>query len=234
MGPESMAHFEDDDDDSRGEMNTFAWKPLGRRCDLYLDGKVQHPGKYNHWWEIIRGAGEDDLIYVHINSYGGDLFTAVQFMRVAAESKATLIASVEGACFSAATLFLLAADSYEISRHSSFLFHNYSSGTVGKGQEMYDKITHEKKWTERLFREMYAAFLTTEELDKMITGTDLWMDGEEVLERLKVRREIMEEMAMKFQKEAEQAALNEKVEAVQVATKSKTKPRAKRTTKKDP
>jgi hypothetical protein len=40
---------------------------------------------------------------------------------------------------SAATMIFLCADTYEVSEHSMFMFHNYSSATFGKGGEMFDK-----------------------------------------------------------------------------------------------
>jgi ATP-dependent protease ClpP protease subunit len=95
-----------------------------------------------------------------------------------------VVASAEGACMSAATMIFLSADRYEISEHSLFMFHNYSGGTFGKGGEMYDQLTKERKWSEKIIRKLYEGFLTPDEIRSILDNKDIWMDGEEVMKRL--------------------------------------------------
>ncbi len=66
-----------------------------------------------------------------------------------------------------------------------FMYHNYSSGVVGKGGEMYDRLAHEKEWSEKLMRDIYADFLTEKEITSILDNKDIWMDGDEVIKRLK-------------------------------------------------
>jgi ATP-dependent protease ClpP protease subunit len=113
-------------------------------------------------------------------------------MRVLKESNALVTASVEGACMSAATIIFLMADSFEISPHSMFMFHNYSGGAVGKGGEMMDQIKHERKWSEQLLREIYADFLKPEEIESVLNNKDIWMTGEAVVNRLNARKKVRE------------------------------------------
>ena len=169
---------------STNTLNCFLDRPLSKVHKFYLSGDVRSPSEYITWFETIRNASETDVVVLHINSYGGDLFTAIQFMRVMGESKANIIASVEGACMSAATLIFLAAKNWEISNHSMFMFHNYASASFGKGGEMYDNIIHERKWSEKLWNDIYKGFLTQEEIKSILNNKDIWMAGEEVSKRL--------------------------------------------------
>jgi ATP-dependent Clp protease protease subunit len=172
-------------------------KPLGLMHNFYISGAIEESKTYNEWFEIIRNANETDIIKLHINSPGGDLFTAIQFMRVLTESPAIIVASVEGACMSAATMIFMCANQYEISDHSMFMFHNYSGMAIGKGGEMYDNITHERKWSEKIMRRVYEDFLTEEEIKSILDNKDIWMEGEEVLKRLKLKRKVLEEKKMR-------------------------------------
>jgi ATP-dependent protease ClpP protease subunit len=160
-------------------------KPVVFAHSFYLSGTIESADNYTELFEKIRSAGENDLIRIHINSYGGDLFTAIQFMRVLGETEAQTIASVEGACMSAATMIFLACSGFEVSAHSMFMFHNYSGGVIGKGGEMFDQLIHERKWSEKLLRDVYAEFLTEKEFAQILDNKDLWMDGDEVVKRLK-------------------------------------------------
>lgn len=162
----------------------FIDRPLAKVHKFYLSGDIKSPSEYVTWFETIRNASETDVIVLHINSYGGDLFSAIQFMRAFAETKANIVASVEGACMSAATVIFLAAKSWEISKHSMFMFHNYSSGSFGKGGEMYDNIVHEREWSQKLWKDVYSGFLTETEITSILHNKDIWMTGEEVTKRL--------------------------------------------------
>jgi ATP-dependent protease ClpP protease subunit len=139
----------------------------------------------------MRHAGENDIIKIFINSYGGDIYSAIQFMSVLQDTNATVVCSVEGMCMSAATLVFLSADMFEVTPHSMFMFHNYSGGTIGKGGEMIDQIRHERKWSERLLREVYKDFLSEIEITSILDNRDIWMDGEEVINRIKLKIDKM-------------------------------------------
>jgi ATP-dependent protease ClpP protease subunit len=113
-------------------------------------------------------------------------------MRVLVETPAQVICSVEGACMSAATMIFLSGNAFEISEHSMFMFHNYSSMIFGKGGEMYDNIIHERKWSEKIMRQVYSGFLTEIEIKAILDNKDIWMDGEEVIKRLKTKQKMLE------------------------------------------
>jgi ATP-dependent Clp protease protease subunit len=173
----------------------FSDRALSKLSEFYLSGTIGHAEEYIDWFDTIRNAGENDVIRLNINSYGGDLFTAIQFMRVLGETKATVIVSVEGACMSAATMIFLHADMYEVSPHSMFMFHNYSGGQFGKGGEMYDSIVHERAWSEKMMKEVYSDFLTDKEIESMLNNKDLWMDGDEIVKRLEKKAKKVKKSA---------------------------------------
>lgn len=169
-------------------------KPIAHLYEYYISGAINGPEDYIEIFDQIRHAREDDEIRLYINSYGGDLYTAIQFMRVLSETQALVTASIEGACMSAATLLFLNADVFEVTPHSSFMIHSYSGGTFGKGSEMHAQIVHEKVWSSKLFKEVYEDFLSKKEIEEVLAGRDLWMDVEEVAlrmnQRIATRREL--------------------------------------------
>lgn len=198
----------------------FPSKPVANIHEFYLTGEIDSADKYIEWFDAIRHANDTDLVKIYINSYGGDLFTAIQFMRVLADTNASVICSVEGACMSAATMIFMCADSFEVTPHSIFMFHNYSGGTIGKGGEMIDQLQHERKWSERLLKEIYHDFMTDEEIDAMLANKDLWMDGEEVVKRMQARILKQQEAAQ----QAEKASTKQKSVKVPPAKRAVKKP----------
>ena len=174
-----------------GSNGRISPKTVSSVYEFYLNGELKEASEYVEWFDSMRHAGENDIIKIFINSYGGDIYSAIQFMSVLQDTNATVVCSVEGMCMSAATLVFLSADMFEVTPHSMFMFHNYSGGTIGKGGEMIDQIRHERKWSERLLREVYKDFLSEIEITSILDNRDIWMDGEEVINRIKLKIEKM-------------------------------------------
>jgi ATP-dependent protease ClpP protease subunit len=181
--------------------NSFS-KPVAQLYEFYLSGEILEPEEYIEWFDTIRNSSAVDTIRIYINSGGGDLYTTLQFLRVMAETEAHIVTSVEGACMSAATMIFLHGDSQEVTPHSLFMFHNYSAGVFGKGGEMYDQLQFERRWSENFMQEVYAGFLSAEEISSMMNNKDIWMTSDEVVARLTA----LAELNAKAEAEAEAAA----------------------------
>lgn len=177
-------------------------KNIGTLHEFYLSGEILEAEEYIEWFDTIRNARETDTIKIYINSCGGDLYTAIQFLRVMADTDAHVICSVEGACMSAATMIFLQASEHEITPHSMFMFHNYSAGVFGKGGEMYDQIQFEHAWSEKFLGEVYAGFLTPEEITGMLHNKDIWMTSDQVVERLNIVYKAAAEAAQNLEDDA--------------------------------
>jgi ATP-dependent protease ClpP protease subunit len=163
--------------------NNFS-KPVAQVHEFYLSGQIEDADEYIEWFDVIRNASSTDTIRIYINSPGGDLFTTLQFLRVMSDTEATIVTSVEGACMSAATMIFLHGHMQEVTPHSLFMFHDYSSGTFGKGGEQYDQIQFERGWSRKFMKEVYKDFLTEAEIESMMHNKDIWMDSDEVVKRL--------------------------------------------------
>jgi ATP-dependent protease ClpP protease subunit len=165
------------------------------------------PDKYTGAFEKIRNAGEGDQVIIRVNSPGGNLMTAIQFMRAIMESKARIVVSIEGSCMSAATFFLMVADDVQVTDHSLFMFHNYSAIHVGKGGEMWDAVFHERSWSAKLLTDIYKGFFSPEEIEEMLNNRDFWLSGDDVVNRIQARKALLDEEQTKRQQEDQQKFL---------------------------
>ena len=176
---------------NKGPHEPFSYD-YGTVRTYYLSDEIGDPADYIDWFHEMRNARDSDVIKININSPGGNLFTAINFLQVLSETNAHIIVSVEGACMSAATLIFLCADEWELTNNALFLIHNYSGGAIGKGNEMYSDIVNKKAWTEKIFRDSYTDFLTEKELEDLGNDKDLWLNTDQVMDRLKTRSKIRE------------------------------------------
>jgi hypothetical protein len=65
------------------------------------------------------------------------------------------------------------------------MFHNFSGGVFGKGHEQIAQVTATQEWFTALARKLYIPFLSETEFESIVDGKDLWIQSEDIRDRLK-------------------------------------------------
>lgn len=117
-------------------------------------------------------------IWLHIHSYGGDLFTGFSIADQLTMIKSPVYSIVEGICASAATLISMSCTKRYILPSSFMLIHQLSGVKWGTHEQFKDEMTLQNKAMDRLV-EFYAkkGKVTNEEIRNMLMR-DYWMDAE--------------------------------------------------------
>ena len=117
-------------------------------------------------------------IWLHIHSYGGDLFTGFSVADQLTMIKTPVYSIVEGICASAATLISMSCTKRYILPSSFMLVHQLSGVKWGTHEQFKDEMTLQNKAMDRLV-EFYArkAAVSTDDIRNMLTR-DYWMDAE--------------------------------------------------------
>lgn len=155
----------------------------GNTIDVYLNEGIIEPPTYSELCHKLRKASALDTFNLHINNGGGMIDTAVMIIAAIEESEAHVVAHLTGTVASAATMIALSCDELQISKNLAFMIHNYSAGTMGKGNELKARQKFMDESLERAFNDFYSGFLTEEEIQDVIDGTDIWLGEDEVLSR---------------------------------------------------
>ena len=121
-------------------------------------------------------------IYLHINSYGGEIFAGFSAMDEILNCKVPVFTVIDGCCASAATFLSVVGKERYINRHGFMLIHQLSGFMWGKYHEFED----EKKNLDRLMqmiKDIYKEYteVPQKELDEILKH-DLWFDAEKCLE----------------------------------------------------
>ena len=82
---------------------------------------------------------EPAKIYLHINSPGGDLYSALSTVDTILNLKVDVVSIIEGFAASAATIISVVAKERIILKHAYMLIHQLSSGFWGKYEEFEDE-----------------------------------------------------------------------------------------------
>lgn len=199
----SFPAFLDDDVFSKDDFVSCT-KQVKNIHHLWLIDEVGEPKQYLKWFDTLQNATEEDIIVLHVNSYGGYIDTAVQIITAIKTSQAKVICQIEAACCSAATIIALSCDGLICFPHSYMMIHTSSGCVFGKQSDIKVQESFYNGWLNHLFDEVYMDFLTEKEIESVLGGHDIWLDAEEVMSRFKHRVDIInKENAKKEKKERE-------------------------------
>lgn len=159
-----------------------------------ITGEIGDMEQYDEFVNMLRSAGEEDVFRITINSQGGDLFTAQALVEEIKRCNAFTYCSVFGECCSAATMIALACDDAEVNDNSSWLLHNAVHGSVGKANDIEDYVDHTREMFKRVAKQHYEHFLTEDEISQLLKGKQMYMFGDEVKDRMRMREEILESL----------------------------------------
>ncbi len=154
------------------------------QVSYYLCGKIQEPHHYTELFYTLRTANETDLIYLHINSPGGDFNTGLQIINNVRASSATVVTVLEARAYSMAAMIFLCGDELVIHDNCQLMFHIYSGNFAGKGNEQQAEVIAVGNWFEKVMSRICLPFLSESEIGKILKGSDVWMDSDEIRRRM--------------------------------------------------
>ena len=128
--------------------------------------------------ELLQYALDHDCepakIYLHINSYGGELMACFSTIDYILNSQVPVVTIIEGCAASAATLISVVGHERYMTENSFMLIHQLRSGYWGK----YNEIQEDMKNNKLLMRKIYETYskytnIKKTDLEKMLKK-DLW------------------------------------------------------------
>lgn len=189
----SRAETDDDEQQERTKPFYYIEQQIVRRVHhYYLSQIVEDASKYVEMIHQIQTAGEENIVWIHLNTPGGILDTGIQLINAMQASDAHIIASIEGEVASLGTMIFLAADEFVVHDNCLMMFHNYSGGVGGKGHEQIAALEAITKWTEDIMKRLYIPFMSESEFERIKKGEDLYFHSEEIRKRLKKMVKILE------------------------------------------
>lgn len=155
-----------------------------RQVAYYLCGEICEPQYYTELFYTLRSASETDLVYIHLNSSGGDFNTGLQIINNILASNARVVTILEARAYSMAALIFLSGDELIVHDNCQLMFHIYSGIFSGKGNEQQAEATAIGNWFEKVMTRLCSPFLSDTEISNILRGSDFWMDSDEIRRRL--------------------------------------------------
>lgn len=155
-----------------------------RQVSYYLCGEIREPQYYTELFYTLRTASETDLVYLHLNSSGGDFNTGLQIINNVLASNARVVTILEARAYSMAALIFLCGDELIVHDNCQLMFHIYSGIFAGKGNEQQAEVIAVGSWFEKVMSRLCTPFLSTHEIETILKGSDVWLDSDEIRRRL--------------------------------------------------
>ncbi|MNF63030.1 ATP-dependent Clp protease proteolytic subunit [compost metagenome] len=160
---------------------------------LYLDDVIGAPSEYRDHMEALEAANEWDDVRVVISSPGGRLDAGLMLINGIKSCRAPVTAHIHEQCGSMATGIALACQNWMLGDFAYFFVHTASWGTWGKDSEIRSQVQFMDKRIDKFLHEMYDGFLDEEEIRLVGKGQDMWIEAEELRERLENYQEVRAE-----------------------------------------
>jgi ATP-dependent protease ClpP protease subunit len=188
-------HDEDEDDQiippqlfgqmqKRLPYTQFEYKYTAREIHFYISEDIGNPELYIEMIHTLNTATPNDVIYMHLNTSGGQLDTGVQIINAMKNSPAKVVTVLECMAHSLGTLLFLSGEELIVNDHCVMMFHNFRGGVIGKGNELTSQLNATVEWFTALAEQIYIPFLSKEEFQRIIKGEDIWMQSSEIRTRL--------------------------------------------------
>ena len=152
--------------------------------EIYIYDDIGSPSEYIEEIALLGDLESGDDVYIRLATGGGRIDGAIALIHALLYCKAKTIAVADSDVGSAGTLLFFACGEMHIKPFSTMMFHVASSMIGGKISESAKQISSTLKLVEKLMRNLYIPYLTDDEVDGLMSGIDLYLDSDEVQERL--------------------------------------------------
>lgn len=175
----------DDEEDIRVVQNhIYFWCDVTKKSALDLTLKLNEV--YNKMRSLTLVGDPITPVYIHINSYGGDLDAAlgvVDTMESLKVDGAKIVTIIEGNAASAATLISVVGNDRRIRPNAYMRIHNFSTGISGKKNELDEEYANLDK-LEKIMIRVYKKHsnMNQTELEKQMAG-EIDMTAEEAISK---------------------------------------------------
>jgi ATP-dependent protease ClpP protease subunit len=163
-----------------------------KRHDVFLDTDIGEPQNYRDLITLLFNANENDSINIFINSQGGHLNSALAIIEGIKHSNAQVTGIIMGECYSAASMIALNCHNVVVLDSANMMIHTASFGTAGNTSNVKAYTDFTVKEVEKLLVSTYEGFLTSEEIDKIKTGVEIWLSAEDISKRMEIRVKLLE------------------------------------------
>lgn len=157
--------------------------PIATSYVVNIDEEFEHPSQFADIVHVLENASVGDHMRINLTTPGGALFSILPLLGAMQTTNCHVHVHLASDTASAGTFLPMRADTVSINDYVTVMCHNVTFGSYGTGNTVASHVAHTLNSSEKLLRDMYKHFFSEEELSKMLSGSDFYMDKDEFLIR---------------------------------------------------
>lgn len=189
----NLDEYEDDTikgliDETEEEKFHISKKPRGAvDYIIHLSENIDSNFEYVSLLNTLRQAAAADTVTLYLANYGGQCSTGFQLVNAIKDCKCGVDIILDAPSYSMGAIIALAGKSLVMNPGTFLMFHNYSSGSYGKGKEHADATMHYFNHFHRHLKTVVSPFLDNRELKLLREDHDVYIsaDDQSVDKRIK-------------------------------------------------
>lgn len=167
-----------------------------------LNQSVADPNFYSRLTNRIEQLTEADLMELYIDTDGGNADGMLALVDAIENTPAEVVAVLTGRVYSAGSVIALHCPQIQVGPYARMMIHAGRGGLFGKDNEVEANFEFNKKFYKKFFYDTYKHFLTDQEIEEVLNGRDIWLDSEQILERLERKNNLLLKEQKKLEVEA--------------------------------
>jgi ATP-dependent protease ClpP protease subunit len=157
--------------------------PDYKRFIMYLTDFAEDSRGLHETYNVLREAGDDDILEIRISSHGGFIKEGQILHNIITEIfDGRCVTVLDPMGYSMGALAFCMGDYRLVYESSEIMFHNYSTGLWGKGNEILAHMKHTDKSIKDFFDSVVIG-LTDAEKETLYAGGDFWFNAKEMCQR---------------------------------------------------
>lgn len=158
--------------------------PLATEFHYNFHKPIGNMEEYEDLTQVLDMMGPNDVLYLHFNTPGGSLNTAVDLIQRIAACQGTVVGCADGEVASAGSLLFFACEAWEVGDYCEVMLHDGSGGVLGRISENASSIESTRKRIAKLYNKVYGPFFKKKEIKSVLSGADIYLDADGVIKRL--------------------------------------------------
>lgn len=150
-----------------------------RSISVDITDSISEFEDYEKLFKLLPTLTQDDYLEVHLNTPGGRCDIGFMIADRLLQCRCPIKMIVEYPTSSMGAIIAMCGDELEMWEDSYLMFHDYSGGSSGKGEETLQHSTNYRKVFRKRFERLCKPFLTQKECDSMFKGEDIYIHDDD-------------------------------------------------------
>lgn len=161
-------------------------KSKGTHYNISIWGDIEEYEDYDDLLRALEKVGKDDHVTLKVSTPGGCCDIGFNIYERINNLKCRVDVIVPYPTYSMGAILALCGDTLKVAPGSFLMFHDYSTGTRGKGNEIAKSAEAYGECFSYRFNKVCQPFLTKKECEKILNGQDLYVkwDDENLAKRI--------------------------------------------------